>query len=78
MSVKQNAMDFATKYPLAAEAVDESIYVDDCLTGADTLEGAVDVLFPGHQILPKFLMSLGGQKYCCRICGSRESPGMMM
>ena len=41
MCVKQNAMDFATKYPLAAKAVEESFYVDDCLTGADNVELAI-------------------------------------
>ena len=41
MCVKQNAMDFATKYPLAAKAVEESFYVDDCLTGADNVEMAI-------------------------------------
>ena len=41
MCVKQNAMDFATKYPLAAKAVEESFYVDDCLTGADSVEMAI-------------------------------------
>lgn len=41
MCVKQNAMDFATKYPLAAKAVEESFYVNDCLTGADSVEMAM-------------------------------------
>ena len=43
MAVKQNATDFKAKYPLAAEAVDKSIYVDDCLTGADTFEEAIQL-----------------------------------
>lgn len=41
MSVKQNAIDHAQEYPLAASAVRESFYVDDGLTGADSLEEAV-------------------------------------
>ena len=41
MSVKQNAVDFGTEYPLAAKAVDESFYVDDCLSGSDTIEEAI-------------------------------------
>ena len=41
MSVKQNAIDFAEKYPHAAVAVDKCLYVDDCLSGADTVEEAV-------------------------------------
>ena len=43
MSVKQNAIDFGTEYPLAARAVNESFYVDDCLSGADTIDEAVEL-----------------------------------
>ena len=43
MSVKQNATDLAHKYPLAAKAVDESFYVDDGLTGADSTEEAIEL-----------------------------------
>ena len=42
MAVKQNALDFALKYPLAAKIVDESFYVDDALTGADTVDEAIE------------------------------------
>ena len=52
MSVKQNAADLAHKYPLAARAVDESFYVDDGLTGADSTEAAIE--------LQKQLFSKGG------------------
>lgn len=38
--VKQNAMEFAHEYPLAAIAVLESFYVDDGLSGADDIESA--------------------------------------
>ena len=41
MSVKQNSLDFASDYPLAADVVDKSFYVDDCLSGADTPEEAI-------------------------------------
>ena len=41
MSVKQNARDHALKYPLASKVVDNSFYVDDGLTGADSVEEAV-------------------------------------
>ena len=41
MSVKQNSIDFAEKYPLAAVAIEKSIYVDDCLTGASSVEEAI-------------------------------------
>ena len=43
MSVKQNAVDFALQYPLAVKAVNESFYVDDGLTGADTIEKAIEL-----------------------------------
>ena len=41
MSVRQNATDFANDYPRAAAVVSKSLYVDDCLTGADTVDDAV-------------------------------------
>ena len=41
MAIKQNACDFALKYPLAFNAVNESFYVDDGLSGADSVEEAV-------------------------------------
>ena len=43
MCVKQNAVDYASVYPLAAKAVENSFYVDDGLTGADSIEGAIDL-----------------------------------
>ena len=41
MAVKQNAMELANKYPLAADAVHKSFYVDDGLTGADDIDSAI-------------------------------------
>ena len=41
MAVKQNALDLAHQYPLAAKAVILSFYVDNTLTGADSVEEAV-------------------------------------
>ncbi len=41
MAVKQNAIDFTHEYPLAAAVVEESFYIDDCLTGADDMETAI-------------------------------------
>ena len=41
MTVKQNSIDFAHKYPLATKVVDESFYVDDCLTGANSVEEGI-------------------------------------
>ena len=43
MSVKQNALDFSHECPLAAKITLSSFYVDDCLTGADTIAEAVKI-----------------------------------
>ena len=43
MSVRLNATDLAHKYPLAAKALDESFYVDDGVTGADSTEEAIEL-----------------------------------
>lgn len=43
MAVKQNAEDFAAQFPAAAEAVKDSFYVDDGLTGADSVEAAISL-----------------------------------
>ena len=43
MAVKQNATDLAMQYPLATEVVSRSFYVDDCLSGADTVSSAVEM-----------------------------------
>ena len=43
MCVKQNAFDFTLKYLLSSRMVNESFYVDDCLTGADSIEGVMEV-----------------------------------
>ena len=45
MSVKQNSIDFSHEYPLAAKVVEESLYVDVCLTGADDVETAVTMSY---------------------------------
>ena len=39
MCVKQNSLDHYDKYPLATKAVNDSFYVDDGLTGTDTVDG---------------------------------------
>ena len=41
MCVKQNALDHASAYPLAAEAVGDSFYVDDGLTPLRTLSNCM-------------------------------------
>ena len=55
MLVKQNAIDFALEYPQAAKVVEESFYVDDGLTGADTVTDAIKL-----QIQLQDLFSKGG------------------
>jgi hypothetical protein len=40
MSVKQNAIDFALEYP---QAVNADFSVDDDLTGADSIEEAIEL-----------------------------------
>ena len=41
MAVRQNSIDHANRYPLAAKVVEENFYVDDCLTGAETPEETI-------------------------------------
>ena len=43
MAVKQNAIDFAQDFPLAARAVEKSFYVDDYFTGADDIKIATSL-----------------------------------
>ncbi len=43
MAVKQNALDFATEFPQATEVVKKSFYVDDGLTGADSVQEAIEL-----------------------------------
>ena len=42
MAVKPNALDFTLQYLLASKIVDSSFHADDTLTGADSVEGAVE------------------------------------
>lgn len=43
MCVKQNALDLASEFPLASKAVHHSFYVDDGLTGADSINDALNL-----------------------------------
>ncbi len=43
MAVKQNALDFVTEYPQAAGVINKSFYVDDGLTGADSVQDAIEL-----------------------------------
>ena len=51
MSLKQNALDHEQEFPLASKVVQESVYVDDCLTGSDDVNGAISLY---HQLLDLF------------------------
>ena len=42
VAVEQNAEDFAFEYPRAAKAVHNSFYVDDGLTGADSVTEPIE------------------------------------
>ena len=58
MCVKQNAIDYASQYPLAAAAVDLSFYVDN---GADSAEDAIELQTQFHNLFLKcgFLLRNG-------------------
>ena len=43
MSLEQNVLDFAIDYPQAAKVVEDSFYVDDGLTGADSIQDAIEL-----------------------------------
>ena len=55
MAVKQNALDLASEYPHAAAVVEQSFYVGNGLTGADSIQEAIDL-----QRLLQVLFGCGG------------------
>lgn len=61
MALKQNAIDNAEEFPMASEAVQESFYVDDCLSGADSVEEATKLQRELHNLFRKgsFLLHNG-------------------
>ena len=66
MCVQQNALDFASEYPLAAKAVEDPFYVDDGLSGADSNEEAIEM----HQQL----QNLFDEVDSCSGNGIRANP----
>ena len=50
MAVKQNAIDHAYECPLAADVVEKSFYVDDCLSGAEDRETAIKLQEQLHDL----------------------------
>ncbi len=53
MSIKQNAEDYGNDYPQAANVVKTSFYVDDCLTGANSVQEASDLHKQLHNLFGK-------------------------
>ena len=43
MAIQMNAQELSQEFPLAAKATQESFYVDDGLTGADTIQEAIQL-----------------------------------
>ena len=58
MCIKKNAVDLALEYPQAAKVLEDS-YMDDCLTGADTNWGAIEL-----QKQLQELFTMGGFLLC--------------
>ena len=53
MAVKQNAKDLAMQNLLATKAVSRSFYVDDCLSGADTVSSAMEMQLQLQQLFKR-------------------------
>ena len=59
MCVKQNALDHTLAYPLAAQAVKNSFYINDGFTRADSVDKVIELhrqlqaLFGNAQFLPR-------------------------
>ena len=51
MCVKHNTCSHSLQYPLAAEAVDSAFYVDDGVTGADSVDETIELY---HQLQSVF------------------------
>ena len=53
MAVKQNAVDHVYEYPLAADTVEKSFYVDDCLSGANDCDAAIKLQRQLHSLFAR-------------------------
>ena len=62
MSVKRNAFAFKDQYPLAAAVVEKLFYVDDCLTGAGTVEEAARLQVELQQLFTEAKLTLSKWK----------------
>ncbi|GFX32637.1 uncharacterized protein TNCV_3705091 [Trichonephila clavipes] len=66
-TLKQLAMDEANNFPLAAPVVLSDCYMDDILSGSESIE-------EGSSIYLKFISALGEVKVCLVTCKSRVLP----
>ena len=53
MALKHNAIDHATNFANALEVVNEYFYVDDCLTGANSITEAFELQSELHSFFLK-------------------------
>ena len=56
--LRQLASDYRQEFPIAAQIIENSFYVDDCLTGANTLEEALTVRENLNLVMKKGMMTL--------------------
>ena len=59
IAVKQNVIDYSQAYPKAAQTIQESLYVDDGLTGGESIGKVMEL-----QIQPQKLFAFGGFMLC--------------
>ena len=53
MAVQQNAEEHAHECPLAAKVVKEAFYIDDCLTGANSIEEGIELCLQLQELFAK-------------------------
>ena len=56
--IRQLASDYRQEFPIAAQIIENSFYVDDYLTGANTLEEALTVRENLNLVMKKGMMTL--------------------
>ena len=56
--LRQLASDYRQEFPIAAQIIENSFYVDDCLTGSNTLEEALTVRENLNVVMKKGMMTL--------------------
>ena len=84
MAMQQNAIDHINKFSLAAEAVLTSFYVDDGLTGADSIDEAISLqkqlqnLFAKGRFLLRRWNSNTPLRICVRYCTNVQCIRMVI